>query len=78
MVTNLKVSLKPLGVGDINGDRGVEDFRKWIINFAENESGHFTSVGAAEDFARQALAYIKVDGYIGEVSDANKPKRVRG
>jgi hypothetical protein len=67
VVPTKKKTMVPLTESDIAGDGSVDDFIKWIENFATNDSGHFTDQGACKDFCRQVKKYIEVDGYIGKL-----------
>lgn len=52
---------------DLECHRSLDAFCSWIEQFAEVNTGHFVSEGAAADFARQAANYVRLGGYVGEV-----------
>jgi hypothetical protein len=63
--------LEPLKKSEIAGDRSVEDFCKWIRNFAHQGSGHFVELGDCESFIIDIELKIKeMDGCIDETNDA--------
>ena len=52
---------------DLDYHRSLDAFCLWIEQFAEENTGHFVSEGAAADFARQAANYVKLGSYVGEL-----------
>ena len=65
-------TITALTAKEIAGDRGIDDFLKWVQNFGSNNTGHFLNEGKAGDFAEYMRNHIveNMGGFVDKVSVA--------